>query len=392
MLKRLGKTWTAWLLLTVLGSGSLAAQRAPDALALLDKAVAAARAVDTVSYRFESGGPGQSFGWVVGEVRMKRRDHYDTSWILARGTVSEMPQQGLETVDFAFATDGERAYSVDHAEKRWTTAALADEPDAAARLVGFGAWGVLRDFVEHKPYWMELDSAEVLQLEEPTTFAGVPCDVLHAVFDAPQGKTEVRWYLGREDHLPRGQQWSNPALGKAADFPFVIHDLRLGFAVEREDFQLVAPEGYSAVYSDLAGARIGSPAPAWQLATQDGEKLSLQQLRGKVVVMDFWTSSCYLCHNLMPGIQALHEEFRGQRVVILGFNIWEQGDAAAYWQKRGFTYPFLPQSDEVAQGYGIVAQPSVVVVGKDGKVVFSQLGAVPDRTASIRAAIRGVLD
>lgn len=391
MLKRLGKSRYVWLLLTALGGSALDARHQPDALALLDKAVAAARAIDTVSYKFESGSPAGALGFVVGEVRMKRRTNYVDSWILVSGTVREMPQQGLKDAGFAFATDGERSYSLDHAEKQWASAALVDDPDAAARLIGFGAWGVLRDFVEHKPYWMELTSAVVLKLENPMVFAGVPCNVLLAAFDSPRGLLEVRWYFGREDHLPRGQRWSSATTGQGGDFLFTIQDLRTGLAVERDDFRLAAPSGYVTTSSDLPGAQVGNPAPDWQLTTHTGEPLSLQQLRGKVVVMDFWNSSCYLCHNMMPGIQALHEELRGQDVVILGFNIWEQGDAAAYWRERGFTYPFLPQSDDVAQRYGVVVQPSVVVVGKDGKVVFSQNGAVPDRKASIRAAIQGAL-
>ena len=104
-------------------------------------------------------------------------------------------------------------------------------------------------------------------------------------------------------------------------------------------------------------------------------------------MLDFWNTWCYLCRTQTPGIAALAAELGGEDVRFFGVNIFETGDPAAYWRERGFPFPILLEGEDLAAALDLPYQPAVAVVDARGEVVFTQLGASPDRTEKVRRAI-----
>lgn len=124
-----------------------------------------------------------------------------------------------------------------------------------------------------------------------------------------------------------------------------------------------------------ANTLIGSDAVSFSLADLTGKQFSMDKLRGKVVVLDFWASWCGPCRETMPNVEKLHKEFKDRGVVVLGINDEEIADAKRFVQKYGYTFPTLIDAKgSVSKQYGIQAIPQTFVIDRDGKIVAQFMG------------------
>jgi len=122
----------------------------------------------------------------------------------------------------------------------------------------------------------------------------------------------------------------------------------------------------------------GQPAPDFTLTLLDGSTLSLSDLQGKVVVINFWGSWCPPCREELPDLQAVWEAYRERGVVFVGIAYQEevssvQGAAAEF----GLTYPLgLDVGERTATAYGITGVPETFVVDPEGRVAYVHIGPV----------------
>jgi len=140
-------------------------------------------------------------------------------------------------------------------------------------------------------------------------------------------------------------------------------------------------------------AKVGEKALDFTLTGIDGAQFSLQGLKGKVLLLDFWATWCGPCKQVMPTIQKIADEYKDKDVAVFGVNTWERGEGAAqkYMESKGFTYPCLLAGDELAKSYGVPGIPTLLVIGKDGVIVLAEVGMAPDGGKALRAAIDAAL-
>lgn len=121
---------------------------------------------------------------------------------------------------------------------------------------------------------------------------------------------------------------------------------------------------------------VGRPAPEFTLAQRDSSLLSLSDLRGKVVVLDFWASWCKPCRASFPWVREFYEEYRKKGVEVVGVSIDANKVA---WEKAldAEKLPWPQVIDETVNGeyqtgelYHVMAVPMFVVVDKEGKIVI----------------------
>jgi thiol-disulfide isomerase/thioredoxin len=95
----------------------------------------------------------------------------------------------------------------------------------------------------------------------------------------------------------------------------------------------------------------------------------------------------------MPSLQKLHDEFAGKAVAIVGVNTWERkADAGPkYMAEKKYTYQQLMKGDDLAKAYGITGIPTMILIGKDGKVLHTVTGFGPGEEETLRGKITEAL-
>lgn len=158
-------------------------------------------------------------------------------------------------------------------------------------------------------------------------------------------------------------------------------------------FAWAPPEGAESLASldedESATALEGKAAPAFSLQTLDGAAVSLAELKGHVVVLDFWATWCPPCRKSLPGLAQLYKDKAGAGVLVYAVNVKEAKEQVqAFLRQQNYTIPVLLDPDgEVAQEYGVSGIPQTVVIGKDGKVRRVFIGATPKTEEEIRAEV-----
>ena len=121
------------------------------------------------------------------------------------------------------------------------------------------------------------------------------------------------------------------------------------------------------------------PAPAFSLPTLTGEMVSLESLRGKTVVIDFWATWCAPCEFQIPVLNEFYEAHReAGNVEVLGISVDEDGsdEVKAWVEERGVAYPILMGDDGLAREYGALGFPALAVVSPEGEIVVRHMGVV----------------
>jgi cytochrome c biogenesis protein CcmG, thiol:disulfide interchange protein DsbE len=124
---------------------------------------------------------------------------------------------------------------------------------------------------------------------------------------------------------------------------------------------------------------LGRPAPDFALRTLDGDRtVRLGDLRGQVVVVNFWASWCAECRVEHPALNAAWSRFRDAGVVFVGVDFQdERRGALAYLAETGTSWPVVADpGSRTALAYGVYGIPETFFIGPDGRVTAKQVGPV----------------
>jgi len=148
----------------------------------------------------------------------------------------------------------------------------------------------------------------------------------------------------------------------------------------------------AALRAQESGLPVGSAAPAAPLQTLDGKPVDLAQLVGKgPALVEFWATWCENCEHLLPTLQRSYAKY-GSRVKFIGVSVnVNQSPKRVQLHVAKYRVPGLQLYDVKGAATGawdVPATSNVVVIGRNGRVVYSGVGGTQDLDAALAKALR----
>jgi thiol-disulfide isomerase/thioredoxin len=150
----------------------------------------------------------------------------------------------------------------------------------------------------------------------------------------------------------------------------------------------------AALPAALDSLRTGAPAPAFALQSNSGKAVNLADLKGQIVLVNFWASWCGPCRKEMPILEQLNRQYRTKGVTLVGVNVEPDTAAAVDWLKATpVSFPILFDVDsKVSKLYQVEGMPNTVILDRTGRVRYIHRGYSPgaenEYLNQIRALIR----
>ena len=140
---------------------------------------------------------------------------------------------------------------------------------------------------------------------------------------------------------------------------------------------------------------VAKEAPSFTLALFDGGTLTLKDLRGKAVLVNFWASWCVPCRAEARALESAWQKYKDRGVVFLGVNIQDrEDDARAFMKEFGITYlNGRDESGKIAIDYGVWGIPETFFLDPQGRITYKHAGELraPIIETKLDEALRGIV-
>jgi len=348
-------------------------------------------------------------GYYEMEHHMKYMSGPDTSTKVYKCYFEKLPEDTLFAAAFHYETPYEGKYST---HIMYTGAELVrySMKDSTGNIMSNSIWAdeiqaIKHNFTFYDPLFRKksypLPNEETLQNEKnlieylgETNIRDIPCYHIRINFDVDQWdeeilktiKAENHYWIRKSDYIPiqysvaYDMVMNNDTMSQYQRDVLTTYELNhlnqepqltiqsIPYYVYIEDHQ---PYERPELLAD------GTEAPEWSLLDLEDNTVSLADLKGKLVLVDFFYKSCYPCMLALPKLQELHERYKNQGLVILGVNPYdtkEKDDIHNFLAKRGITFPVLLGANEVSKQYHVSGYPTTYLIDKDGTIILSKVG------------------
>jgi len=137
-----------------------------------------------------------------------------------------------------------------------------------------------------------------------------------------------------------------------------------------------------------------TPAPSINVVSMDNTQLSLDSLKGKVVVLNFWATWCPPCREEIPSMMALNKAMAGKPFQMVCVSVDEGGKQAVaeFFKNTGFSLPvYFDSTGQATAIYGITGVPETFVIDKNGVIVKKVIGGLDWNSSEVVAFLEGLM-
>jgi peroxiredoxin len=140
---------------------------------------------------------------------------------------------------------------------------------------------------------------------------------------------------------------------------------------------------------------VNSKAPDFTAKDLNGNTIKLSDLKGKVVVLDFWASWCVPCKKSMPHLIQLYNDHTADSLLIIGINVDTQIDKMREFQNainEDITFPLIFDSEsKIPPLYNVEGMPTTVIVNRDGVIKYKEVGYNDDLRDKLDKTVKELL-
>jgi peroxiredoxin len=182
-------------------------------------------------------------------------------------------------------------------------------------------------------------------------------------------------------------------------FPTIQYEIttfsRLKFPVQKsdsiwsydsfpKDFLRISEQESSEISRNKLTQTIGQIAPDWELPVLKGDSVKLSDLKGNLVLLEFWFQGCGACLQAIPDINDIQQKYGSKGLKVFGIEFQQTGNKGLtnYIKKCNIKYPTLYNGKEVSTAYGATSGPTIFLIGKDRKIIYVSSGF--DKAALIK--------
>lgn len=128
-----------------------------------------------------------------------------------------------------------------------------------------------------------------------------------------------------------------------------------------------------------SAAAVSGPAPDFTLKSLGRKNIKLSEMRGNVVLINFWASWCGPCRQEMPILNSIHNKYVSLGFSVIGVNVDEEAEnARGFIKEVPVDFPILlDTNNQVSKLYKVIAMPTTVLVDRDGNMRFLHQGYRP---------------
>ena len=122
---------------------------------------------------------------------------------------------------------------------------------------------------------------------------------------------------------------------------------------------------------------VGKQAFPFSVTDINDNKYSLESLKGKVIVINFWFVECKPCVMEMPDLNKLVEKYKDKEVVFLGLAMNQKEKIEQFLKKTKYNYVIVPDAKDVVAKYSVTSFPTHMVIDKNANILFAVSGLGP---------------
>ena len=136
-------------------------------------------------------------------------------------------------------------------------------------------------------------------------------------------------------------------------------------------------------------------APGFQLPDMDEKIHSLDDYRGKVIMINFWATWCPPCRQEMPSLEAIYQDLKDDGFVVIAVNQWESPELVFPYIGQLSVFPTFPivfdHDGKLSQAYDVKGLPTTFIINKQGNIVYRAIGGRDFNHPEVKKLIRELL-
>gem|GEM_PF-1010231 len=164
-----------------------------------------------------------------------------------------------------------------------------------------------------------------------------------------------------------------------------------GWPEYRESVELLAPGKADSLRTAIS--QLLPEAPPLSGKTIDGKQIRAEELRGKILVLNFWATWCGPCKREIPHLNELVEQFgRDTGIVFIAITKEDRKTVEKFLKEHPFEYTIIVDGDKPTRDYHVMAFPTHYVINREGRIVFNQIGYTPqlkERLEEVLSTLKG---
>jgi len=143
---------------------------------------------------------------------------------------------------------------------------------------------------------------------------------------------------------------------------------------------------------EAAIEKIGTTAPKYSARSLDGKKLKSKEMDGKVVVLNFWFTTCGPCKKEIPQLNELREKYKDKNVEFIAVSYEAEYKLSEFLEQHPFTYDIVEDGKWIVDKFEIKSYPSNIIIDQNGTIQFYKIGYKTDIVEMMSYKIEKLLD